>query len=113
MLLFILAQGLQVKRNVIFQENESAELLEVNSKKSSSNRTRHINIHYFLVTDAIAKEECEVKWISHDYMFANYLTKAHQGAEFCVMRDFIMGVNPFGEIQVYLKICRAGAWKGS
>jgi hypothetical protein len=95
--LFVLAQGLQVTRNVIFQDNESAELLEVNGKKSSSKRTRHINIRYFLVTDAIAKEECEVKWISRDYMYADYFTKAQQGAEFRVMRDFIMGVNPFEE----------------
>ena len=69
----------------------------MNGKKSSSKRTRHINICYFLVTDAIAKKECEVKWISRDYMFADYLTNAQQGAEFCVMSDFIMGVNPFEE----------------
>ena len=84
-------------RNVIFQDNELAELLEVNGKKSSSKRTRHINIRYFLVTDAIAKEECEVKWILRDYMYADYLTKAQKGAEFRVMRDFIMGVYPFEE----------------
>ncbi len=92
--LFVLSQGLQVKKNIIFQDNESAELLEVNGKKFSSKRTRHMNIRYFLVTDAIAKKECEVRWISRDYMFADYLTKAQQGAEFRVMRDFIMGVNP-------------------
>jgi hypothetical protein len=86
-----------VTRNVIYQDNKSAELLEVNSKRSSSKRTRHINIWHFLVTDAIAKEECEVKWISRDYMYADYFTKAQQGAEFCVMRDFIMGVNLFEE----------------
>ena len=95
--LFVLAQGLQVTRNVIFQDNESAELLEVNGKKSSSKQTRHINIRYFLVTDAIAKEECEVKWILRNYMYADCLTKAQQGVEFRVMRDFIMGVNPFEE----------------
>jgi hypothetical protein len=95
--LFVLAQGQKVTRNVIFQDNESAELLEVNGKRSSSKRTRHINIRYFLVTDAIAKQECEVKWISREYMFADYFTKAQQGAEFRIMRDFIMGVNPFEE----------------
>ena len=95
--LFVLAQGLQVTRNVIFQDNELAELLEVNGKRSSLKRTRHINIKYFLVTDAIAKEECKVRWISRDYMYADYLTKAQQEAEFCIMRDLIMGVNPFGE----------------
>ncbi len=84
-------------RNVIYQDNESAELLEVNGKQSSSKRTRHINIRYFLFTDAIAKEECKFRWILRDYMYADYFTKAQQGAEFCVMRDFIMGVNPFEE----------------
>ncbi len=47
--------------------------------------------------DAIAKEECKVRWILRNYTYADYLTKAQQGAEFCVMRDFIMGVNPFEE----------------
>jgi hypothetical protein len=60
-----------VTRNVIYQDNESAELLEVNGKQSSSKRRRHINIRYFLVTDAIAKEECKVKWISRNYMYAD------------------------------------------
>jgi len=41
------------------------------------------------------KEECEVVWINRDYMYGDYLTKAQQGAEFVMMRDFIMGVNPF------------------
>ncbi len=95
--LFVLSQGRPVTRNVIYQDNELAELLEVNGKRSSSKRTRHINIRFFLVTDAIAKGECEVKWISRDYMFADYFTKAQQGSEFRVMRDFIMGVNPFEE----------------
>jgi hypothetical protein len=93
--LFVLAQGLKVKKNIIYQDNETSVLLEKNGKKSSSKRTRHINIRTFLVTDAIAKEECDVVWISRDYMYGDYLTKAQQGAEFVMMRDFIMGVNPF------------------
>ena len=95
--LFVLTQGLQVTRNVIFQDNKLAELLEVNGKKFSLKRTRHIKIHYFLVMDAIAKEECKVRWILRDYIYADYLTKAQQGDEFSVMRDFIMSVNPFEE----------------
>ncbi len=95
--MFVLLQGRAGTKNIIYQDNESAELLAVNCKKSSSKRTRHINISYFLVTDAIAKGECEVKWISRDYMFADYFTKAQQRSEFRVMRDFIMGVNPFEE----------------
>ncbi len=89
--------GMGSDEKYYISKNESAELLAVNGKKSSSKRTRYINIRYFLVTDAIAKGECEVKWISRDYMFADYFTKAQQGSEFRVMRDFIMGVNPFEE----------------
>ena len=96
--LFVLAQGLKVNKNLIYQDNESAELLEVNGKKSSSKRTRHINIRYFLVTDAIEKEKCDIKWIPREHMFTDYFTKAQQGAEFRTMRDFIMGVNPFDKL---------------
>jgi len=84
-----------VKRNIIYQDSESSVLLEKNGKKSSSKRTRHINIRTFLVTNAIAREECEVVWINHDYMYGDYLTKAQRGPEFVMMSDFIMGMNPF------------------
>jgi len=56
--LFVLAQGLKVNKNIIYQDNESSVLLAKNGKKSSSKQTRHINIRTFLVTDAIAREEC-------------------------------------------------------
>jgi hypothetical protein len=89
--------GTTSDENIIYQDKKLAELLEVNGKKSSSKLTRNINIHYFLVTDAIAKEECKVKWILRDYMYADYFIKALQGAELRVIRYFIMGVNPFEE----------------
>ena len=53
------------------------------------------------MTDAIAKEECKIKWIPQEHMFADYFTKAQKGAEFLIMRDFIMGVNPFDKDKVY------------
>ena len=85
--LFLLSQGVSIARNIIYQDNQSAELLADNGKKTSGKRTRHLNIRYFLVTDAIAKGECEG-------MFADFQTKAQQGAEFRRMRDIWMGVNP-------------------
>jgi hypothetical protein len=92
--LFVLAQGVPVTRNIIYQDNTSSILLEVNGKKSSGKRTRHINIRYFLITDAIDKKECEIVWIPREGMYADYMTKAQTGVEFRRMRDFIMGVNP-------------------
>ena len=91
--LFSLSQGVSIARNIIYQDNQSAELLADNGKKSSGKRTRHLNIRYFLVTDAIAKGECETVWIPRDGMYADFQTKAQQGAEFCRMRDIWMGVN--------------------
>ncbi len=54
---------MRVARNIIYQDNKSAVLLEDNGKKSSGKRTRHLDIRYFLVTDAIARKDCETKWI--------------------------------------------------
>ena len=49
--LFLEAQGYLVKDNVLYQDNQSAILLEKNCKASSGKRTRHLNIHYFFLTD--------------------------------------------------------------
>ena len=45
---FLEAQGYQVNENIIYQDNQSAMLLERNGKASSGKRTKHINIRYFL-----------------------------------------------------------------
>ena len=92
--LFLLAQGVKINRNIIYQDNQSAVLLEENGKKSSGKRTQYFNIRYFLVTDAVTREECEIEWIPREHMYADYMTKAQLGAEFCCMRDFVMGANP-------------------
>ena len=47
---FLEAQGYyDVKDSIIFQDNQSAILLEKNGKASSRKRTRHINIRYFFM----------------------------------------------------------------
>ena len=43
--------------NVIYQDNQSAIILEKNGKRSSSKRTRHINTRYYFITDSIMKQE--------------------------------------------------------
>jgi hypothetical protein len=49
------AQGYQVQDNILFQDNKSAILLEMNGKASSSKHTKHINIQYFFITDHVDK----------------------------------------------------------
>ena len=89
--LFLLAQGIKVRRNTILQDNKSSILLEINGKASSGKRMRHINIRYFFITDCVRKGQCDIKWIRREDMVADYLTKGLQGAEFRRFRDFIMG----------------------
>ena len=84
---------MKINRNITYQDNQSAVLLEENGKNSSGKRTQHLNIWYFLVTDAVAREECEIEWIPREHMYADYMTKAQSGAKFCRMWDFVMGAN--------------------
>ncbi len=45
--LFLEAQGYPINKNILYQDNKNAILLEENGKKSSSQQTRHLNIRYF------------------------------------------------------------------
>ena len=62
---FMEAQGYEVSDNIIYQDNQSAMLLEKNGRGSSSKRTRHINIRYFFITDRIKNKEVSVEYLSH------------------------------------------------
>ena len=44
--LFLEAQGYHIEKNIIYQDNKSAILLETNGKSSSGKRTRALNIRY-------------------------------------------------------------------
>ena len=50
---FIEGQGFTVDGNEIFQDNESANLLEKNGHLLSTKQTCHIEIQYFFVKDNI------------------------------------------------------------
>ena len=41
---FLESQGYDVDENIMYQDNLSAMLLEKNGKKSSTKRTKHINV---------------------------------------------------------------------
>jgi hypothetical protein len=56
---FLIGQGFDVVDNVVHQDNQSAMLLENNTKMSSSKRTHHLDIWYFLMTDQVQKKMFE------------------------------------------------------
>jgi len=92
-LLFMGAQGYQVDENILYQDNKSTILLTKNGKKSSSKRTRALNIRYFYLTDQISKGNLIVKYCPTGEMIADYMSKPLQGKLFEYFRRHIMGMD--------------------
>ena len=90
--LFMNAKGFKVRENIIYQDNNSAILLETNRRSSSSKRTKHITIQYYYIADWVAKGEVKVILCPTDQMIADFLTKPLQGKAFVKFQDKLMGV---------------------
>jgi hypothetical protein len=88
---FLLEQGVEVSRNILYQDNQSAMLLEQNGLASSSRRTRHINIRFFFIKDQISSNELELQYCPTDQMVGDFFTKPLQGSKFFFFRKIIMG----------------------
>ena len=89
--LFMEAQGYEIKKNILYQDNKSAILLETNGKKSSSKRTRALNIRYFFLTDQVEKGNLSIEYCPTTEMIGDYMTKPLQGKLFEKFRKEIMG----------------------
>ena len=72
---------------IVYQDNKSAINLEDNGKASSSNRTKHINIRYYFITDRIEKYELSLEFCTIVEMIGYFMTKPTQGAVFKRFRD--------------------------
>ncbi len=90
---FLEAQGYNVTESIIYQDNQSAMLLEKNGRGSSSKRTRHINIRYFFVADRVANGEVKIEYCPTGDMLADYFTKPLQGSSFRKFRNEIMNIS--------------------
>ena len=76
----------------MFQDNQSAILLENNGNKSSSKRTKHINIRCYFITDRIKNDKLQIEYCPTDNMVAEYFTKPLQGKKFFQFRKTIMNL---------------------
>jgi hypothetical protein len=83
---FLISQNFNVDDCIIYQDNQSAILLENHSKGSSSKRTRHISIRYFFVKDRIEKGEMRVEYYNTQKM-VDFFTKPLQGTLFIKYRN--------------------------
>jgi hypothetical protein len=90
---FLIDQGFNIQDIVVYQDNQSAILLERNGRTSSSRRTRHVNIRYFFVSDRIANKELRVEYCPTDDMWGDFMTKTLQGTKFKRMRAKIMNIS--------------------
>jgi hypothetical protein len=86
------AQGYKMTDSKLYQDNQSAMLLEKNGKKSSSKRTRLINIQYFFVADMVQAKEVSVNYCPKRDMTGDLFTKLLQGSKFQTFRDQIMNM---------------------
>ena len=77
---------------ILYEDNQSTMRIAQNGKLSSGQRTRHINIRYFFITDRIARNEVAIQYCPTKKMVADYFTKPLQGSLFYTFRDQIMGV---------------------
>ena len=89
---FIEAQGFNIQRNIIFQDNTSAMKLEINGKASSTKRTRHYNIRLFYVKNLVERGEVSIRYCPTEDMIADYMTKPTVGKKFQMLRDYVMNL---------------------
>lgn len=89
---FLEEQEYEVRDSVMYQDNQSAMLLEKNGKGSSSKRTHHINIRYFFISDRVAGGELTVKFCPTEEMVGDFFTKPLQGAQFQKFRDAVLNI---------------------
>jgi len=90
---FIKAQGYHIDDTLVYQDNQSAILLEKNGKQSSGKRTRHMNIRYFFITDRVKKGEMTIRYCPASEMVGDHFTKPLQGVLFRRFRAIIMNID--------------------
>jgi hypothetical protein len=90
---FLEAQGMKIVETVLHQDNTSAILLEKNGRRSSTKRTRHMNIRYFFIADHVASKDVTIVHCPTEVMLGDHFTKPLQGSLFLRMRDAIMNID--------------------
>jgi hypothetical protein len=90
--LFLEEQGYNVEKNILYQDNKSTILLENNGKRSSSKRTRALNIRYFFMNNQVEKGNLIIEYCPTREMIGDFMSKPLQGKLFQKFFDRIMGI---------------------
>jgi len=78
------AQGFKFKRNIFYQDNQSAMRLERNGRPP----------HYhsiFFIKDRIKSGDIDLQYCPAEEMLADFFTKPLQGKQFKLLRSAVMG----------------------
>jgi len=89
--LFMEAQGYEISKNILYQDNKATILLEQNGKRSSTKRTRALNIRYLFINEQVEKGRLTVEYCPTGSMIGDFLSKTLQGSTFKRMKELIMG----------------------
>ena len=88
---FLEEQGWKDSTTVVYQDNTSSILLVRNGRRSSTKRTKHMDIRYFYVTEQVGRKTIHVTHCPIEEMVGDFFTKPLQGSLFLKMRNYIMG----------------------
>ena len=89
---FLHAQGYGFENTILYQDNQSAILLEKNGRRSSSRRTKHLNVRYFFIADHVRNKDITVEYCPTTEMIGDFFTKPLQGKLFIKFRNLIMNI---------------------
>ena len=96
--MFLNEQGFEIDKNILFQDNQSAIKIELNGKRSSSQKTKHMDNRYFWIKDRLSNERIKVRYCPMEKMIADFFTKPLQGSLFRLFRDIILGFKHISEL---------------
>ena len=90
---FLIAQGYDMAPAIIKQDNMSTLALAAKGR-STSERTRHVNIRYFFIKDRVTSGDLKLEYLPTAEMIADILTKPLQGETFRILRDALLNTHP-------------------
>ena len=102
---FMQEQGYNMDPSLLYQDNMSAILLKTNGRASSSKRTKHIKVKYFLIKDKVDQKEITIEHCPTEQMWTDINTKQKQGTVFQVFRGHVMGIPAYYNSTIFATRC--------
>ena len=90
--LFLEVQDYKTSDTILYQDNQSAILLEKNGMWSSSKWTKHLNCCYYFITDRISAGDLSIEYCPTGEMVSDFFMKPLQGKLFLKFCHLIMNL---------------------